>query len=133
MKIMIVDDKASIRSAMKMILNDLGLHDITEAVDGNDAWFKLKAEFQGEAPVQYDLILSDMEMPEMSGLDLLKAVRSDDELKETPFIMVTTVNTKDVILRTMKFGIKAYILKPFDRESVRAKLIKAGIVSESRA
>lgn len=125
---LIVDDKASIRSEMKKILKQLGFKDITEAVDGNDAWFKLKAEFEGKEPDKYDLIISDMEMPEMSGLDLLKAVRGDDELKEMPFIMVTTVNSKDVIIKTMKLGIKAYIIKPFDVQSVAAKLAQAGLL-----
>ncbi|MFO7750539.1 MAG: response regulator [Desulfobacteraceae bacterium] len=128
MKLLIVDDKASIRSEMKKILHQLDFKDITEASDGNDAWFKLKAEFEGKEPDKYDLIISDMEMPEMSGLELLQAVRSDEQLKETPFIMVTTVNTKDVILKTMKLGIKGYIIKPFNLQSVAAKLAQAGLL-----
>ena len=126
MKILIVDDKASIRSSMKTILTELGFNDITEAIDGNDAWFKLKAEFLDKKPDIYDLILSDLEMPEMSGLDLLKAIRKDDKLKDTPFIMVTASNTKQVILETIKLGIKAYIIKPFNSDSVKKKLIQAG-------
>ncbi len=127
---LIVDDKASIRSAMKTILNDLGFDDVVEAVDGNDAWFKLKAEFEDMEKDHYDLIISDMEMPEMSGLDLLRAVREDEQLKSTPFIMATTVNTKEVILATMKLGIKAYIIKPFDHKSVKEKLVLAGFLSK---
>jgi two-component system chemotaxis response regulator CheY len=130
MKILLVDDKASIRSAMKIILNNLGFDDIVEAVDGNDAWFRLKAEFEGSLPDTYDLIISDMEMPEMSGLDLLRAVRKDSVLGSTPFIMVTTVNTKEVILATMKLGIKAYIIKPFDQKSVTLKLRQAGLLGK---
>ncbi|HKK90583.1 MAG TPA: response regulator [Desulfobacteraceae bacterium] len=128
MKLLVVDDKASIRSEMKKILHKLDFQDITEASDGNDAWFKLKAEFEGTVPEKYDLIISDMEMPEMSGLELLQAVRKDEQLKDTPFIMVTTVNTKDVILKTMKLGIKGYIIKPFNLQSVAAKLAQAGLL-----
>ncbi len=128
MKILIVDDKAAIRASMKKILTELGFDDITEATDGNDAWFKLKAEFQGKKPDIYDLIISDLEMPEMSGLDLLKAMRKDNTLKDTPFIMVTASNTKQVILETIKLGIKAYIIKPFNSNSVREKLVKAGFI-----
>jgi two-component system chemotaxis response regulator CheY len=128
MKILVVDDKASIRATMTSILRNLGFQDIVEAVDGNDAWFKLKAEFEGRKPDVFDLIISDMEMPSMSGLDLLRAVRQDPVLSRTPFIMVTTVNTKDVILTTMKLGIKAYIIKPFDQDSVRNKLVQAGLL-----
>ncbi|MGM0642290.1 MAG: response regulator [Thermodesulfobacteriota bacterium] len=128
MKILVVDDKDSIRGAMVEILNSLGFSDLTEATDGNDAWFQLKAEFEGEEKENFDLVITDMEMPEMSGLDLLKAVREDDEVKDTPVIMVTTVNTKEVILKTMKLGISAYIIKPFTKESVEEKLKKAGFL-----
>ncbi|MFH1154669.1 MAG: response regulator [Pseudomonadota bacterium] len=128
MKLLVVDDKTSIRSAMTAILHELGFNDIVEAVDGNDAWFKLKAEFEGKKPDVFDLIISDMEMPVMSGLELLKAVRGDSVLSKTPFIMVTTVNTKEIILATMKLGIKAYIIKPFDKASVTIKLTQAGFL-----
>ncbi|MEA2060058.1 MAG: response regulator [Thermodesulfobacteriota bacterium] len=128
MKILIVDDKTSIRKEIKKILTQLEFDDVTEAVDGNDAWFKLKAEFEGRPAEKFDLIISDMEMPKMSGLELLEAVRKDKILKDMPFIMVTTVNTKDVILKTMKLGIQAYIIKPFNLKSVAAKLVQTGIL-----
>ncbi len=92
----------------------------------DDKIIQLKAEFQGKEPDVYDLIISDLEMPEMSGLDLLKAIRKDEKLKETPFIMVTALNTKQVILETIKLGIKAYIIKPFSADSVKKKLIQTG-------
>ncbi|MCP4115330.1 MAG: response regulator [Desulfobacteraceae bacterium] len=130
MKFLVVDDKASVRSAMVDILAGLGFKDVTEAADGGDAWFKLKAEFEGVMPEKFDLVISDMEMPEMSGLDLLKAVRGDKSLKDTPFIMVTSINTKDTILAIMKLGIKAYIIKPFTMESVAAKLVQAGFLKK---
>jgi two-component system chemotaxis response regulator CheY len=128
MKILVVDDKDSVRSAMVDILTSLGCNDLTEATDGNDAWFQIKAEFEGEEKERFDLVVSDMEMPEMSGLDLLKAIRADADVKDTPVIMVTTVNTKDVILETMKLGISAYIIKPFTKDSVEEKIKKAGFL-----
>jgi two-component system chemotaxis response regulator CheY len=130
MKFLVVDDKAAVRSTMVDILARLGFNDVTEAVDGSDAWFKLKAEFEGVKPEKFDLVISDMEMPGMSGLDLLKAVRGDSNLKEIPFIMVTSINTKDSILAIMKLGIKAYIIKPFTKESVTAKLVQAGFLKK---
>jgi two-component system chemotaxis response regulator CheY len=132
MKFLVVDDKAAVRSTMVGILARLGFNDVTEAVDGSDAWFKLKAEFEGVKPEKFDLVISDMEMPEMSGLDLLRAVRGDRILKETPFIMVTSINTKETILAIMKLGIKAYIIKPFNLESVAAKLVQAGFLKKDR-
>jgi len=120
-KILIVDDKASIRAAMKIILIQLGLSDITEAVDGEDAWYRINHE-------AFDLIISDMEMPKMTGLELLRAVRTSHEIGKTPFIMATTVTKKQIILETMRLGVQAYIIKPFDAPMVELKLKQAGIL-----
>ncbi|MCK5164949.1 MAG: response regulator [Desulfobacula sp.] len=128
MKILIVDDKASIRSAMKKILVSLGLIDITEAVDGEEAWYKIKDEFRKGENRAFDLIVSDMEMPKMSGLELLRAVRSNDDMQDTPFIMATTVTARQIILETMRLGVQAYIIKPFDASMVELKLKQAGIL-----
>ncbi len=130
MRILVVEDKKAVRAAMVKILKELGFEKITEAPEGRDAWFKLKAEFQDKEPDVYDLIICDQEMPEMSGLELLKKVRMDKALSETPFIMVTAVNDKSTILAIMKLGIKAYIIKPFNTESVAAKLTQAGFLPE---
>jgi two-component system chemotaxis response regulator CheY len=121
MKILLVDDKASIRSAMQKILVTLGFADITQAPDGEDAWDKINANC-------FDLIISDMEMPGMSGLELLRAVRDSDLVKDTPFIMATTVTEKKIILETMRLGVQAYIIKPFDAPMVELKLKQAGIL-----
>jgi len=127
-KILIVDDKASIRSAMKTILVRLGLSDITEAVDGEDAWYRInEAAKKGRGHV-FDLIVSDMEMPGMTGLELLRAVRTRPEVQKTPFIMATTVTARQIILETMRLGVQAYIIKPFDADMVEFKLKQAGIL-----
>ncbi len=128
MKVLLVDDKASIRGAMKQILENLGLNDITEAVDGEEAWLKLNTRFEGQLDQPYELIVSDMEMPNMTGLELLKAVRENDHIKDTPFIMATTVTAKNIILETMRLGVQAYIIKPFDAPMVEFKLRQAGIL-----
>lgn len=128
MKILLVDDKASMRSAMKKILNQLGFHDITQAIDGEEAWDKIKEASQYDQEQPFDLIVSDMEMPRMSGLELLGAVRKAQGIKETPFIMATTVTARQIILETMRLGIQAYIIKPFDQQMVEFKLKQAGIL-----
>jgi len=128
MKILLVDDKASIRLAMRKILKNLGMTNITEAIDGEDAWHEINnAYLKGEDSV-YDLIVSDMEMPKMTGLELLRAVRSSNTVKQTPFIMATTVTAKQIILETMRLGVQAYIIKPFDEPMVELKLKQAGIL-----
>lgn len=125
---MLVDDKASIRGTMRRILANLGLSDITEAVDGEEAWQKLSTVDKNSADPPFELIVSDMEMPRMSGLELLKAVRQDKTIKDTPFIMATTVTAKEIILETMRLGVQAYIIKPFDASVVELKLRQAGIL-----
>jgi len=128
MKILIVDDKASIRSAMKRIFNQLGFEDITLAIDGEDAWYKIQKIIEKDKELPFDLIVSDLEMPKMSGLELLKMVRHTLDVKDTPFIMATTITAKQIILETMRLGIQAYIVKPFDRSMVEFKLKQAGIL-----
>lgn len=128
MKVLLVDDKASIRGAMKQILESLGLTNITEAVDGEEAWQKLNNKLTGSGDREFELIVSDMEMPKMSGLELLKAVRENERTKDTPFIMATTVTAKSTILETMRLGIQAYIIKPFDAAMVELKLRQAGVL-----
>lgn len=128
MKVLLVDDKASIRGAMKQILEQLGLNDITEAVDGEEAWYKLEKDAMAGKENSFELIVSDMEMPKMTGLELLKAVREHEDLKNTPFIMATTVTAKKIIMETMRLGVQAYIIKPFDAPTVEFKLKQAGVL-----
>ena len=128
MRVLLVDDKASIRGAMKQILEGLGLTNITEAVDGEEAWQKLNEKGSGSDGYEYELIVSDMEMPRMTGLELLRAVRENDRIKHTPFIMATTVTAKNIILETMRLGVQAYIIKPFDASLVELKLRQAGVL-----
>lgn len=128
MRVLIVDDKASIRRAMEKILTGLGLNDITQAVDGQEAWELLCDELGNQNAAPFDLIISDMEMPRMTGLELLEAVRNHQVLKQTPFIMATTVTAKEIILRSMELGVQAYIIKPFDSAIVELKLKQAGIL-----
>ncbi len=128
MNILIVDDKAAIRKAMRKILRDLGFSRITESGDGEDAWRRLNEPLGQSGGRLFDLVVSDMEMPGMTGLELLRAVRSSPDLKNTPFIMATTVTARQIILETMRLGIQAYIIKPFDAEMVELKLKQAGIL-----
>lgn len=125
---LLVDDKASIRGAMKKILNDLGFRDITQAVDGEEAWLALVQANRSSGRNGFDLIVSDLEMPKMSGLELLRAVRENEKTRQIPFIMATTVTAKDIILETMKLGVQAYIIKPFDFDTVALKLRQAGVL-----
>jgi two-component system chemotaxis response regulator CheY len=117
MKILIVDDFATMRRILRNILKQIGFTNITEADNGKNALKELKKG-------NYDLVLCDWNMPEMPGIDLLNTVRSDDQLKGIPFVMVTAEAQKDNILEAVKAGVSSYIVKPFTAETVGTKLNK---------
>ena len=117
MKILVVDDFATMRRIIKNILTQLGFKNIIEADDGTTALNVLKSEKIG-------LIVSDWNMPKMTGLDLLKAVRADAGMAATPFIMVTAEAQQDNIILAVKAKVSQYIVKPFTAETLSEKLNK---------
>ncbi len=117
MKILVVDDFATMRRIIKNILTQLGFKNIIEADDGTTALDVLKSEKIG-------LIVSDWNMPKMTGLDLLKAVRADANLTNLPFIMVTAEAQQDNIILAVKAKVSQYIVKPFTAETLSEKLNK---------
>jgi len=117
MKILIVDDFATMRRIVKNILTQLGYKNVIEADDGTTALDVLKAE-------KVELIISDWNMPKMTGLDLLKAVRADASMANTPFIMVTAEAQQDNIILAVKAKVSQYIVKPFTAETLAEKLQK---------
>jgi len=117
MKILVVDDFATMRRIVKNILTQLGFKNIIEADDGTTALDVLKSEKIG-------LIISDWNMPKMTGLDLLKAVRADASMGNTPFIMVTAEAQQDNIILAVKAKVSQYIVKPFTAETLGEKLNK---------
>jgi two-component system chemotaxis response regulator CheY len=117
MKVLIIDDFATMRRILRNILKQIGFTNISEADDGKTALKKLKKD-------NFDLILCDWNMPEMSGLELLNIVRSDDELKNIPFVMVTAEAQKDNIVEAVKAGVSNYVVKPFTAETISEKLQK---------
>ncbi len=116
-KILVVDDSSLMRSFAKGSLKQLKLNNVDEAENGEEALIKLKKEM-------FDLILSDLHMPNMNGLELLRAVRSDSNLKDIPFIIMTLDGKKDVLLEAVKEGLNDYILKPVTAGPLGQKLKK---------
>lgn len=117
LKVLVVDDFATMRRIVKGVLKQLGFNDIIEAEDGDLALKELHKENVG-------LIVSDWNMPNMTGLDLLKAVRADAKLKNTPFLMVTAEGQKENVVQAVQAGVSNYIVKPFTPETFSAKLEK---------
>ena len=117
LKILIVDDFATMRKVIRNLLKQGGFENVVEAEDGVAALKVLKSQ-------QVDFIISDWNMPNMSGLELLKAVRGDDELKALPFLMVTAEALKDNVVAAVKAGVSNYIVKPFTAEVLTEKIEK---------
>ncbi len=116
-KILVVDDSSLMRSFAKGSLKQLKLNNVGEAENGEEALLKLREE-------RYDLILSDLHMPNMNGLELLRAVRSDSNLKDIPFIMMTLHGKKDMLLEAVKEGLNDYLMKPVTASTLGNKLKK---------
>ena len=117
MKVLVVDDFATMRRIVKNILNQIGFKNIIEADDGSSALEVLKKD-------KVDLIMSDWNMPKVTGLELLKAIRSDESMKDMPFLMVTAEGLKDSVVQTVQAGVSDYIVKPFTADTVKEKLEK---------
>lgn len=116
-KVLIVDDFATMRKVVRNLLKQVGYEDIVEAEDGVMALKALKAQ-------KIDVIVSDWNMPNMTGLELLKAVRADADLAKTPFLMVTAEALQDNVVAAVKAGVSNYIVKPFTAEVLNEKIKK---------
>ncbi|HEX7504165.1 MAG TPA: response regulator [Syntrophales bacterium] len=117
LKILIVDDFATMRKVIRNLLKQGGFENIVEAEDGVAALKVLESQ-------KIDFIISDWNMPNMSGLELLKAVRGSDDLKDLPFLMVTAEALKDNVVAAVKAGVSNYIVKPFTAEVLNEKIEK---------
>ncbi len=117
MKILVVDDSSLMRGFAKGSFKNLKLNNVTEAENGVEALAELKKE-------KYDLILSDLHMPNMDGLELLKAVRSDRNLKKIPFIIMTLDGKKGALIEAVKAGLDDYLIKPVTANALSKKLNK---------
>lgn len=120
-RVLIVDDMANMRADLIVILKDMGFTNIKELPDGKAAWDALRLESQYGNP--YEIIFSDINMPVMNGLVLLKGLRGLEAYKHTPIFIVSTENEKDVIIRAVVEGATDYILKPYTASVVKEKIL----------
>ncbi len=117
MKILVVDDFSTMRRIIKNLLKDLGFANIQEADDGNTALPMLQ---QGA----FDFVVTDWNMPGMQGIDLLRAIRADANLKHIPVLMVTAEAKKEQIIAAAQAGVNGYVIKPFTAATLKEKLAK---------
>ena len=116
--ILIVDDFPTMRKIVKTVLKQLGYSNITEAEDGAEGLEVLKTN----GTIQF--VVSDWNMPNMTGIELLKEVRSNPKLKHLPFLMVTAEADKENIVEAVKSGVSNYIVKPFNAATMKEKIEK---------
>ncbi len=116
-KVLIVDDFATMRRILKNILKQIGFKNIHEADDGTTAIEVLEK-------ININLIISDWNMPKMTGLELLKHVRADAQYKKVPFLMVTAEAQKQNVIEAVQAGVSNYVVKPFTAEAISEKLAK---------
>ena len=117
MRILVVDDFATMRKVIKNLLRQTGYQNVTEAEDGVAALKELRSQ-------KIDFVISDWNMPNMTGIELLRAVRADSELSSLPFLMVTAESLKENVLEAVKAGVSNYIVKPFTAEVLSEKIEK---------
>ena len=117
MRVLVVDDFSTMRRIIKNILRQLGFNNIVEADDGSTAWEVLNKD-------SIDFIVSDWNMPELPGIDLLRKVRASEEYKDIPFLMVTAEGLQENIIEAVQAKVSNYIVKPFTAETLGQKIDK---------
>ncbi len=121
-KILIVDDMSTMRKIIKNMLRKMGCNNIHEANDGIPAWELLVQAHEAKDPFQF--IMSDWNMPGMTGLDFLIKVRADERFKALPFLMVTAEGEQTNVITAVKAGVSNFVVKPFNIITLQEKIIK---------
>jgi two-component system, chemotaxis family, chemotaxis protein CheY len=117
MRVLVVDDFSTMRRIIKNILRQLGMNNIVEADDGTTAWEVLNKD-------RIDFVVSDWNMPKMTGIELLRKVRSSEEFGDLPFLMVTAEAQQENIIEAVQAKVSNYIVKPFTAETLGQKIDK---------
>lgn len=117
MRILIVDDFATMRKIVRNLLKQIDFTNVEEADDGSTALEKLKSD-------DFDFVITDWNMPQVTGLELLKTIRADEKMKKIPVLMVTAEAEKDHIVEAAQAGVSDYVVKPFSAEVLKGKIDK---------
>lgn len=116
MRILIVDDYKTMLRILRNLLRQLNFLNIDEASDGAEALSKLRQE-------NFDFVISDWNMEPMTGIQLLREVRADENLRHIPFIMITAESKSENVIAAKEAGVSNYIVKPFNAETLKTKLV----------
>lgn len=117
MRVLVVDDFSTMRRIIKNILRQLGFNNVVEADDGTTAWDVLNKD-------KIEFIISDWNMPQMTGIELLRKVRSSEEFADLPFLMVTAEAQQENIIEAVQAKVSNYIVKPFTADVMKQKIDK---------
>lgn len=122
MKILVVDDMATMRKIIKNMLNKIGFTNIVEADDGATALPQIDSAIELGEP--FEFVISDWNMPNMSGLDFLKKLRAREDTKKLPFLMITAEAEQSNVITAVQAGVNNYIVKPFSAQTLKEKIDK---------
>jgi two-component system chemotaxis response regulator CheY len=114
-KVIFVEDSPTMRRIIMNSLNKIGINDVTEAENGLDALDKM-----GDA--SWDMVITDWNMPEMNGEELVKELRNNSNYSKTPILMITTRGMQDDVMSAIKMGVNGYIVKPFTPDVLKKKI-----------
>ncbi len=117
MRVLVVDDFSTMRKIIKNILRQIGFENIVEADDGSTAWEILNKD-------NIEFVVSDWNMPQMTGIELLRKVRASEEYADLPFLMVTAEAQQENIIEAVQARVSNYIVKPFTPETLGEKIDK---------
>ena len=117
LRFLVVDDFSTMRRIIRNLLKEMGFTNVDEAEDGTAALHKLKTQ-------AYEFVISDWNMPNMTGIELLRAVRADPQIKHLPFLMITAEAKRENIIEAATAGANGYIVKPFTAAVLEEKLAK---------
>ncbi|WP_028082050.1 chemotaxis response regulator CheY [Solimonas soli] len=117
MRILVVDDFSTMRRIVRNLLGDLGYVNVSEADDGKTAWPMLQTS-------HFDFVITDWNMPGMTGIELLRTIRADARTAKTPVLMVTAEAQREQIIEAAQAGVNGYIIKPFNAVTLKEKIDK---------
>jgi len=129
LKCLVVDDYESMRLILSADLRSLGVSKIDTAASGNEALEKIKKNLG--TPTEYDIVFTDMNMPNGSGIDLARAIRADLKNKDLPILMISSIDEVSKMLDAVKAGISDYITKPWSKDLLKTK-IKSCLAKRSK-
>lgn len=122
MKTLVIDDMMTMRKIITKMLKQIGFTNLSEADDGATAWPMIQQAQEAGEP--FDFIVSDWNMPKMSGLDLLIKIRETEGIKDTPFLMVTAEAEQSNVVKVVQAGVSNFVVKPFKPDTLKEKIAK---------